>query len=136
MMLLDTNVLLWRTREDKQLGGRAMRAVDEAVDRSAACVSAISLWEIATLIRRQRIALDQPLREWSRMAFGSPGLRLVPVDEAIAIDAGELEGIRGDPGDRIIIATARKLACPLITADKAILEYAAVGHLQAIDARR
>lgn len=136
MILLDTNVLLWRTRADKRLGRRAMRAVDEGVDRNAAGVSAISLWEIATLIRRQRIALDQPLREWSRIAFGSPGLRLVPVDEAIAIDAGELEGIRGDPGDRIIMATARKLACPLMTADEAILEYAAAGRLQAIDARR
>jgi PIN domain nuclease of toxin-antitoxin system len=135
MILLDTNVLLWRARQDERLGKRAIQAMDEAVDRNAAGVSAISLWEIATLIRRRRIALDQPLREWSRIAFGSPGLRLLPVDEAIAIDAGELQGIRGDPGDRIIIATARRLGCPLMTADQAILGYAAAGGLQAIDAR-
>ncbi|HEV2865010.1 MAG TPA: type II toxin-antitoxin system VapC family toxin [Allosphingosinicella sp.] len=133
--MLDTNVLLWRARQDERLGKRAIQAMDEAVDRNAAGVSAISLWEIATLIRRRRIALDQPLREWSRIAFGSPGLRLLPVDEAIAIDAGELQGIRGDPGDRIIIATARRLGCPLMTADQAILGYAAAGGLQAIDAR-
>ena len=136
MILLDTNVLLWRAREDDRFGRRAMRVVDEAVDRNAAGVSAISLWEIATLVRRRRIALDQPLREWSRIAFGSPGLRLIPVDEAIAIDAGELDDIRGDPGDRIIIATARRLACRLMTADQAILEYAAAGHVRALDARR
>lgn len=136
MILLDTNVLLWRAEEDKRLSKQAVRTIDQAVDRNEAYVSAISLWEIAMLIRKQRITFGQPLREWSRIAFGSNGLRLVPVDESIAIDAGELESIHGDPGDRVVIATARILACPLLTADRAILAYAASGNLQAIDARR
>lgn len=136
MILLDTNILLWRIEADKRLSRQASRAIDKAVDQNAACVSAMSLWEIAMLIRKQRIALGQPLREWSRIVFGPAGLRLVPVDEAIAIDAGELAGIHGDPGDRVIIATARILACPLFTADRKILDYGAAGHLQAIDARR
>jgi PIN domain nuclease of toxin-antitoxin system len=135
MILLDTNVLLWRAGEDRRLGKRARRAIDRAVDRNAACVSVISLWEMAMLIRKRRIKLAQPLREWSRIAFGSPGLRLLPMDERIAIDAGELEGIHGDPADRTIIATARALACPLLTADREILDYAAQGFVQAIDAR-
>jgi len=28
-----------------------------------------------------------------------------------------------DPADRIIVATARKLQCPIVTADHKILEY-------------
>lgn len=135
MMLLDTNVLLWRTGDDKRLSKQARRAIDQAVDRNAACVSAISLWEMAMLIRKQRIGLGQPLREWSRIAFGSQGLQLVPVDEMIAIDAGELEGIHGDPADRTIIATARAMACPLLTADQAILDYGSTGHVRVVDAR-
>jgi PIN domain nuclease of toxin-antitoxin system len=135
MILLDTNVLLWRTGDDKRLSKQARRAIDQAVDRNAACASAISLWEMAMLIRKQRIRLGQPLREWSRIIFGPQGLRLVPVDEMIAIDAGELEGIHGDPADRTIIATARAMACPLLTADHEILAYAEQGHVQAIDAR-
>jgi PIN domain nuclease of toxin-antitoxin system len=136
MILLDTNVLLWRIEEDRRLGKGARRTIDRAVDRNAACVSVISLWEIATLIRKQRIRLGQPLRDWSRIAFTSPGLRLMPVDERIAIDAGELEGLHGDPADRTIIATARAMACPLLTADDAILAYAEQGHVQAMDATR
>lgn len=136
MILLDTNVLLWRAGEDKRLGKHARRAIDRAIDRNAACVSVISLWEMAMLIRKQRIKLGQPLREWSKIAFGSPGLRLVPVDEMIAIDAGELEGIHGDPADRTIIATARAMACPLLTADRDILAYGEQGQVQAIDANR
>lgn len=135
MILLDTNVLLWRTEEDKRLGKQAKRAIDQAVNQNAACVSAMSLWEIAMLIRKKRITFGQPLREWSRIAFGPNGLRLVPVDDVIAIDAGELQGIHGDPADRTIIATGRILGCPLLTADGAILDYSASGYLQAIDAR-
>ncbi|HEY0411524.1 MAG TPA: type II toxin-antitoxin system VapC family toxin [Allosphingosinicella sp.] len=135
MILLDTNVLLWRTEDDKRLSKQARRAIDQAVDRNEACVSVMSLWEMAMLIRKQRIRLGQPLREWSRITFGSQGLRLVPVDEAIAIDAGELEGLHGDPADRTIIATARAMACPLLTADQAILAYGAAGHVRVVDAR-
>lgn len=135
MILLDTNVLLWRAEDDKRLSKEARRSIDRAVDRNEGCASAISLWEMAMLIRKQRIKLDQPLREWSRIAFGSHGLRLVPVDEAIAIDAGELEGIHGDPADRTIIATARAMACPLLTADRTILAYGKAGHVRVVDAR-
>ena len=35
-----------------------------------------------------------------------------------------------------MVATARALGCPFLTADRKILDYAAAGHLQAIDARR
>jgi PIN domain nuclease of toxin-antitoxin system len=135
MILLDTNVLLWRAEDDKRLGKQARRAIDQAVGRNEAFVSAMSLWEMAMLIRKQRITLGMPLRQWSRIAFGPDALRLVPVDDAIAIDAGELQNIHGDPADRAIIATARHHKVPLLTADEAILEYAEAGHLQAIDAR-
>jgi len=135
MILLDTHVLLWRAEDDKRLSKQAKRTIDKAVDLNEAFVSAFTLWEIAMLIRKRRITLGQPLREWSRIAFGSRALRLVPIDEAIAIDAGEMEGIHGDPADRTIIATARALACPLLTADQIILDYGATGHVQAIDAR-
>jgi PIN domain nuclease of toxin-antitoxin system len=135
MILLDTNVLLWRTGEDERLGKQARRTIDEAIDRNAACVSAISLWEIAMLLRKRRISLGQPLREWSKIVFGTQGLQLMPVDETIAIDAGELEGIHGDPADRTIIATARAMACPLLTGDRAILDYGSAGHVRVVDAR-
>lgn len=60
----------------------------------------------------------------------------VPVTAAIAQAAGRLPPeIQGDPCDRIIMATARALDCPLVTADRKILAYAATGHVRAVDAR-
>ncbi|MGJ3628601.1 PIN domain-containing protein [Sphingomonas sp. MMS24-JH45] len=58
------------------------------------------------------------------------------MDSDIAHDAGEMDWARRDPADRLIVATARALGCPLLTADEAILTHAAAGHLKAIDARR
>jgi hypothetical protein len=40
-----------------------------------------------------------------------------------------------DSADRILIAAARCLGCPLVTRDGKILAYAAQGHRRAVDAR-
>jgi PIN domain nuclease of toxin-antitoxin system len=48
----------------------------------------------------------------------------VPVDNEIAVRSVELPGeIHKDPADRMIVATARKLAAPLVTADEKIQNY-------------
>ncbi|MCY4646349.1 MAG: hypothetical protein OXE73_05690 [Gammaproteobacteria bacterium] len=36
--------------------------------------------------------------------------------------------------DRFIVATARHLDAPLLTADRQILSYSAAGHVQTVDA--
>lgn len=48
----------------------------------------------------------------------------VAVDNEIAVKSTELPGeFHKDPADRIIVATARKLAAPLITVDDKIRAY-------------
>ena len=39
---------------------------------------------------------------------------------------------RGDPADRLLIATARQLDVPIVTRDRAILAYAKAGHVKGI----
>lgn len=89
------------------------------------------------LVDKDKISLSRPVREWFEAVLAVPGFGLADMTVAIGADAGSLPGdIHGDPADRIIIATARALGCPVLTADRKILAYAAVGHLQAVDARR
>ncbi len=134
MILLDTQILLWLT-EDERLGARTRRRID--ANTGNIHLSAISFWEIAMLIDKRRIALAMPLQDWMRRLFDTGGFRTVSIDPAIATDAGSLPGdLHGDPCDRIIIATARSLGCALLTSDRAILDYAAQGHVEAIDATR
>ena len=87
------------------------------------------------LVRKGRVKFEVPIQEWADMILEN-GITLIGVSSEIAVDAGQLpHTIHGDPADRILVATARALRCPLLTADRKILSYAAAGHLQAIDAR-
>jgi PIN domain nuclease of toxin-antitoxin system len=137
MILLDTHVLIWAMEDRRNLGIAAADIIDEATFSDGAYVSAITCWEISMLVDKDRLGLRQGTRAWMEEVLAKPGLFLAPVESEIAIDAGQLpENPHGDPADRIIMATARALDCPLLTADQAILDYAAAGHLEAIDARR
>lgn len=135
MILLDTHVLLWLADGDPKLGGKALALI--RVSEESLRVSAMSYWECAMLSRKGRLTFSKPVFEWLDEVLGNGGIEAVPVTPVIAADAGSLpDSIHGDPSDRIIMATARALGCPLATADGPILQYAAQGHLQAIDARR
>ena len=51
------------------------------------------------------------------------------------MDSVRLPGeFHADPADRLIIATARHWRIPLVTADRAIVDYAADGYLRVMDA--
>ncbi len=87
-------------------------------------VSAISCWELAKLYQYQRINLPCELSEWLDLALNYPGLRLLPLTPAIAMESTLLPGIfHRDPADQIIVATARIHDCPLVTQDAKILAY-------------
>lgn len=136
MILLDTHVLLWLGERNGGLGDETIARIRDAVNEGCAHVSAISLWEIATLQRRGRVVLDRPLGEWWQ-AVGANGLRLVPIDADIALDAGSLPSpMHGDPADRTIVATARSRNLLLLTTDRAILRFASAGHLSAGSAEK
>lgn len=82
-----------------------------------------------------RLTLGRELREWMTLALNRKRVRIAPLEPEIAIDAGTLPGeLHGDPADRIIIATARTLVCPLLTMDDKIIRYAEQGHLRVIPA--
>jgi PIN domain nuclease of toxin-antitoxin system len=59
--------------------------------------------------------------------------RLAELSPAVLIDSCSLPGQPPrDPGDRIILATARELDLTIVTRDHAILAYATVGQVRAI----
>ena len=84
-------------------------------------------------MKRGRIAGPANLRDW-RGRILSLGAREVGLSAGIAMAAVELEGMHGDPIDRIIVATALAEDAVLLTADRAILEWK--GGLRRQDARR
>ncbi len=137
MIVLDTHVLIWAVEDERRLGADARAAIATAGDSDDIGISAITPWEIALLVERGRLRLAQEVGAWIRLVLALPGIKLLPIDPATATDSARLPGtFRADPADRLIIATARTCGAPLLTADFAILSYAAGGHVQTIDATR
>jgi PIN domain nuclease of toxin-antitoxin system len=134
VILLDTHVLVWFFQGDPRMGVNARERAEAARRAEGIGVSAISPWEIAMLVEKKRMSLGRPTGDWINKALAKDGINLVPLEPAIAVEAGGLAGLHGDPADRIIIATARHHGAPLLTVDRAILAYGAAGHVQAIDA--
>jgi PIN domain nuclease of toxin-antitoxin system len=82
---------------------------------------------------RGRVEGPPSVRDW-RARILSLGLREVPLSAEIAMRAADLENLRRDPCDRIIVATALVEDAVLLTADQPILEWP--GSLRRQDARR
>lgn len=114
MIVLDTHAWLWWAADRSKLSSRARQRI--AREREAA-ISAISAWEIAMLVRKGRLELQGDTRTALATLLGIPNLRVVPVSADIAAEAGLLDGFHGDPGDRLIVATALSLRAALITKD-------------------
>lgn len=125
MIVLDTHVLLWwASGHTGQLTAAAQRAIADELRDGQIRVSSISAWELAMLVAHGRIELSMDVSEWLRVADQIESLDFVPVDNTIAIKSIELPGtFHTDPADRIIVATARHLAAPLLTADDKIRGY-------------
>ena len=135
MIVLDTHTLIWAVEGNGQLGASTSRLIEETVQTDRVAVSAITPWEIALLVERRRLRLGREVGEWIAEALSLPGVTLIPIEPAIAIDSVRLPGrFHADPADRFIVATARHLKAPLLTADRKILAYSAAGHVKAVDA--
>ncbi len=82
-----------------------------------------------------RIGLSLELEEWVRRGLSAPGVRLAELSPEVLVESTRLPGeVHGDPADRMLVATARRLGASLATRDGAILSYAGRGHLSVLDA--
>jgi PIN domain nuclease of toxin-antitoxin system len=87
-------------------------------------LSAISIWEIAMLVHGRRIVLDVPVERWVARFLEMPSIEAMAVTPQIAGRAYAFEHYdSGDPADRLLIATAMALDCPLVTYDRRIVAF-------------
>lgn len=134
-VLLDTHVLVWLALGDGRLRPSARRRIEDAAQEQALWVSAITPWEIGMLVAKGRLVLDRDVMDWLQAVLALPGIRLAPLEPALAVASTRLPGeMHGDPADRLIVATARRLGATLITADVALLTYGQLGHVGVLSA--
>ncbi len=135
-MVLDTHVLVWAVQDDPKLKHQARTLLDAATAEGGVLIAAISLWEIAMLVKKGRLVLGIDIGRWIDKVITLPGIEIAPLNGRIAIESVSLPGsFHADPADRMIVATARCHELPLMTADEAILAYSAAGHLRTVPAQ-
>jgi PIN domain nuclease of toxin-antitoxin system len=123
--------------EEEKLGSSCLAEIRKAARDGQVYVSAISVWEVATLEANGRIVLSMDCRNWVDRALDAPGVRYAELTPPIAVDCARLpENFHGDPADRILVATARALNGTLLTVDRKILQYAARKHVRALNAAK
>jgi PIN domain nuclease of toxin-antitoxin system len=133
-VLLDTCAAIWLMdgAPMSQLSRNSLKSAQKA--RLGVFVSPITAWEIATLLRKNRIQLNRPPEIWFDTLLSLPGVRLAELSPAVLIASALLPG---DPprdlADRIIAATARAFGYQVITRDGKLIPYAAAGHIEVIE---
>lgn len=124
MIVLDTHALLWWVNGDALLSKRAKSTIDKNLSDGEIIISSITAWEIAMLVKQNRLFLSMDVAGWLATVAEIEALRFVPVDIDVSLKSVDLPGVfHKDPADRMIVATARKLAVPLITKDEKIRNY-------------
>lgn len=134
-LLLDTHIWLWLAcGVEGKIGPATLRAIERAGQRHALFVSIISVWEIALLESKKRIALPMPTQKWVARALDNPEIKLIGLDELdIVLDSCQLpDEFHADPADRFLVATARAKNATLVTADQRILDYSKLGHVKTL----
>jgi PIN domain nuclease of toxin-antitoxin system len=124
VIVLDTHALVWWVNGDDALSKKAKAAIERELDGGQIILSAISAWEIAMLVEREKLVLSMDVASWLTTVSAIDAVRFVPVDVEIGLKSIDLPGeFHKDPADRMIVATARKLAVPLVTRDEKIRVY-------------
>ncbi len=127
-IVLDTHAWIWWVADPKRLSGAAAEAIETAASIG---VAAISCWEVAMLVRKERLALDRPVDRWVRQALAREGVQAQALGPQVATAAGMLDSAEfpGDPADRFIYATARASGSTLVTRDRVLRDYDPRGTL-------
>jgi PIN domain nuclease of toxin-antitoxin system len=115
----DTHPLVfWSSNRGRRLGNRARRILQETEQgKHSIIVPIVVLEEINRLVERKIVRLDVPFRRWAEELERSPNFQVQAYTLEVLLESVSLVAIR-DPADRAIVATARHLRCPLITADE------------------
>ncbi len=121
MILLDTHVLVWLASDPGQLSKAAVRAIEK--QPKALCISVVSAWEIALLVKRGRLELPLPPGEFITRAIRHHGLEELPLERRVVERAVALPDIHSDPFDRILAAECLERGGTLISRDTILPRY-------------
>jgi len=132
-LLLDTCAMIWATNgaEAPKLREQLRVAWEQG---QQLWVSPITAWEVGNLAALGRLRMSRPTLAWFEAAVEKAGAQVAEISPRVLVASTDLpDTIHRDPADRIIVATAREFGLRLVTRDRKILDYAARGHVMALE---
>ena len=126
VVLLDTHVVVWILGDPARVSKRAKQAIDDARKQGTSIfISDITLFEVASLISRNRLQLQVSLESFLEEVESR--FTLLPINRHIAARSVQSPNTYPrDPMDWIIGATALIEGLPLISADEHLRRAKAV----------
>jgi PIN domain nuclease of toxin-antitoxin system len=118
--LLDTHVFLWANTDPERLG-RQRSLVEEGT--VGLVLSVASSWEIAIKYGLGRLALPEEPRRYVPERLRRLGAESLAIEHGHALAVADLPPIHADPFDRLLVAQAKLLDIPIVTADPRIAQY-------------
>jgi PIN domain nuclease of toxin-antitoxin system len=118
--LLDTGVLI-RAALKAETIPPAVRAILQRTGAMFA-LSAYSLWEVGKKVQKGKLVLPHDLGAWFDEVLTN--VVLLPLDQRVVVEAMQLPDFPNqDPGDELIVATARVHKLTLLTTDTKLKGY-------------
>ena len=118
--MCDTQALLLHAGRDSRLGSRAAALFNACEARNAIIYVPVAvLWEIGLLAQRGSIELGRPLGGFADDLFSNPAYHPLELSVEQVLLAAE-QAPHANPFSALIIAAARSLDLPLVTADPTI----------------
>lgn len=119
-VLLDTHVWLWMLTEPERLGEAADLVSDVDTDL---LLSAASTWEIVIEHGLGRLDLPSPPASYVPERIRSTRVTPLPIEPSHTLEVAALPLLHRDPFDRLLVAQARVLGVPMLSADPRIAAY-------------
>jgi PIN domain nuclease of toxin-antitoxin system len=118
-LLLDTHTFIWYSESSSELPELVQVEIEDA---DQVYVSIASLWEIAIKVSLGKLVLQADYITFESGLLAA-GLTLLPISFADTVKVISLPFHHRDPFDRILVAQAMNLNCPLVSRDSILDSY-------------
>ncbi len=119
-VLIDSHVILWWFSRSRQLSRSARAAMEDQQTR--VYVSAAAAWELAIKVNLGKLDARSLVEDLPQLLF-EEGFRRLAISMDHALRAGMLPRHHNDPFDRMLVAQAQALNCPIVSSDAVFDSY-------------
>ena len=119
MILLDTCAIIWDALDKTKLTAKAKKAINKADKARSLFISDISIWELAMLVKRKRVEIDDTSANFTNLYLQTRNIEILQITPEIAeLSVNFGAEINNDPADRLISATSIIENLSIVTSDR------------------